>query len=282
MKKPADKIEPYLELTRRVSEEKIARIVSHLRDHGIEPILIKGWAAASFYPKSHERLWVDLDFAVDPDDFPAAENILRERANSYENVDLHAGLRGHDDADWQQLRRFSKLAAIGDCMVRVLAAEDHLRLVCVHWLTDGGAYREKLWDIYYAVKNRPNDFDWERCLEKTDPQRKLWIICAIGLAQRYLGLELKGTPIEAAGKSIPSWVWQAVEHEWGTDLKLRPLESNFEDKTAVLRQLFLRIRANPVQALVMSGGSFAQNRRLIYRARSFIERFAVFFKKRHS
>lgn len=123
-------------------------------------------------------------------------------------------------------------------------------VLCVHWLTDGGEHREKLWDIYYAVENRPADFDWERCLDAVGETRKKWIICCIVLANRYLGLNLDGIPLTEESREIPQWLLETIEKEWKSDLRLKSLEYCLSDKKQLFSQIKKRSPPNPIQATV--------------------------------
>ncbi len=54
-------------LQQSVQQRRIERIFSALNERGIESVLIKGWAAARNYPQPSERLSVDVDAAVRPE-----------------------------------------------------------------------------------------------------------------------------------------------------------------------------------------------------------------------
>jgi hypothetical protein len=136
--------------------------------------------------------------------------------------------------------------------------------MCVHWLNDGGAVREKLWDIYYAVENRAPNFDWDRCLETVDRKRRKWIVCAIGLAKMYLGLDLENTPIAAEAKQIPKWVIKTVEKEWADENRLKSLVSTLSNREEFFTQLKKRFPPNPIQATIDVGGEFNDNPRIFY------------------
>jgi hypothetical protein len=110
-----------------------------LREHNIEPVLIKGWAAGLKYSQPWERFFSDIDIAVNPSDYQRAQEIAFENNLS---VDLHKGLRHHDTLAWSDLYENSRLVLIDDAQIRILREEDHLRVLCVHWLTDGGAFKE--------------------------------------------------------------------------------------------------------------------------------------------
>lgn len=156
--------------------------------------------------------------------------------------------------------------------VRLLRPEDHLRILCVHWLTDGGANRERLWDIYYAVENRPVNFDWDRCLKSVDKRRRKWVVCAIGLAHLYFGLRVEDTPLATEAKLIPEWVIKAVEKEWADEIRLRRLHDCLYDRKEFFRQLKKRFPPNAIQATVLTGGEFDDKPRTFYQIKKILMR----------
>jgi hypothetical protein len=137
-------------------------------------------------------------------------------------------------------------------------------VLCVHWLTDGASNKDRLWDIYYAVENRPPGFDWDRFLNVVDQRRRRWLACAIGLAHRYLGLDLVGTPIEQEAKDIPAWLIKTVEKEWESDKPFWPLFSSLHDPKLFFAQIKKRMPPNPVTATVLVNGSFDTKTRIFY------------------
>jgi hypothetical protein len=149
-------------LQQKVFERRIREAFERFRQNDVEPILIKGWAAGLNYPNIYDRVYTDIDLATPGKDFERSLKILSKN-NIF--VDLHKELRHLDTLDWTGLFENTRLIKLGDYPIRVLSSEDHLRVMCVHWLNDGGANKEKLWDIYYAVANRPRNFNWDKCLK---------------------------------------------------------------------------------------------------------------------
>lgn len=79
------------------------------------------------------------------------------------------------------------------------------RVLCVHWLNDGCAYKENLWDIYYAVGNRPNDFDWQKRLGVIMDKKRKVNVLGNQMAEKYLNLNHTDIPVEAANFKVPAW-----------------------------------------------------------------------------
>ncbi len=251
-------------LQRRLAEINITKTFIRLRAAQIEPILIKGWAISRSYPAKHFRASVDVDLGVNPLQYQKAKDILENDADNFMFVDLHEGFRHLDNVSWQNLFENSRLVEIEETPIRILRPEDHLRVLCTHWLNDGGANKERLWDIFYAVENRPDDFEWDRFLEISGPKRRKWFVCALGLAHRYLGLDLKDTPIEKEALAIPKWIIKAVEKEWGSDVKLKPLQNCLRNKKELFEQIKKRIPPNPIQATIEMEGDFDNKPRIFY------------------
>lgn len=242
-------------LENKIYEHKIKNLFKLLRAAEIEPILIKGWAAARFYPENQPRPYSDIDIAVAPELYGKSQKILEKQTE----VDLHKGLRKLDLLSWKKLYERSELINVGDTKVRVLSHEDHLRILCVHWLIDGGAFRDKLWDIYYMSEKRPEDFDWEHFLDSNGEVRRFWLECVIGLTHLNLGLNLEDTPVEKAGENLPGWFVEAIEREWQNEIKIVPLVNSYGILNLSFRQLKKRFSINPVQALVMEEGDFRKD-----------------------
>ncbi len=246
---------------------------------GTEPVLIKGWAARRNYPQEIHRTYTDIDLALPPCEFDAAEgkwNLLEDRTF---NIDLHRGLRHLDSIDWDDLFQNSITIDIDTVPIRILRPEDHLRVLCVHWLTDGGVYKERLWDIYYAVENRPPDFDWNRCLNIVSKTRRRWIVCVIGLAHRYMDLNIDGLPFADEATILPAWFINEVEKEWAYNIPLRPIHTVLRDRKELLRQIRKRFPPNKIQSMIDVEGSIDAPTRIHYQIGSILKRIGPSVKR---
>jgi hypothetical protein len=265
MKNDCDKdILRWTKLRMRLAEISITDAFGKLRAAQIEPILIKGWVVGKLYPENHPRAFADIDLCVNPLQYHQAKGILKNTEIGFMVVDLHEGCRHLDKVPWKNLFDNSRLVKIEETFIRILRPEDHLRVICTHWLNDGGAYKERLWDIYYAVENRPKDFEWDRCLNIAGKKRRKWIICALGLAQKYLGLDLQDTPIEKELEGIPRWVFKTVENEWESKIRLKPLQGCLQNKKELVEQIKKRFPPNPIQATIELEGEFDSTPRIFY------------------
>jgi hypothetical protein len=259
-------IDTWNSLQAKAQEIRIAGAFREFENVGIQVVLIKGWAAARKYPRSHVRRPGDMDLAVSPEDFKRASEFIVDPEVARYNIDLHKGLRQLDSVDWTDLFKHSELVDLNGTSVRVLCDEDHLRVLCVHWLIDGGGYKDKLWDIYYAVQNRSADFDWDRCLNVVSAVRRKWVICAIALAHRYLGLKVDDLPFANELETIPNWITNCVEREWSRAYRLEPVLISTHDKRLLLHQIARRIPPNPIRATIEAEGDLYGNRRRLYQA----------------
>jgi len=265
-------------LLEKAQEAQIILAFENFRRNAIEPVLIKGWAAATNYPGHVRRRTGDIDLAVAPHDYERALNLIRTPLFDGHFIDLHNGLSQLDTVGWKTLYSNSILKTVENKQVRVLSDEDHLRLLCIHWLIDGGRFKDKLWDIYYAVENRNSNFDWSRCLDVVSPIRRRWVTCAIGIAHIYLGLDIGGLPFEAEAIKIPKWIKRCIENEWKQSYNFEPILTSTHDMRLFAHQIFRRIPPNPIRATIESEGDLYSNRRPIYQAKVFARRLGPFLQ----
>src|SRR5687768_1839525 len=177
------------------------------------------------------------------------------------SIDLHRELRNLDSRPWADIFNDSQIVDLDGCGLRIPCEEDHLRIISTHWLTDGGENREKLWDIYFAVENRDPNFSWEKCLGSVSPNRRTWVICAVGAAHRYLGLAIDDLPFAEDAKRLPKWFSGTLEKEWHSGVRLRQLQSLVRDPREFLRQLRKRLPPNPIRATIEDEGNMFEGSR---------------------
>ena len=259
-------------LQRKVQEHNVLRAFALFRENDIEPVLIKGLAAAANYPAEIHRPSIDIDLAVSNVDYAKASGLLKDLAADGLAIDLHKELRHLDAVGWSDLVSNSIQINTDLGSYRILRPEDHLRVLCVHWLTDGGGNKERLWDIYYAIANRGPDFDWDRFLNTVSRKRRRWLVCTVGLAHKYLGLDVSDTPIKDEVNDLPEWLIDRVEYEWAREDKNEPLELVLNDRKKFWHQVALRFDQNPIWATVQMEGSFDARTRIFYQIGNFFYR----------
>ena len=279
---PTDDLIRWRIIQERVQLTLIERAFVLFRHRGIEPILLKGWSVARFYPNPQLRLSADIDFAVSTADFKAAQEFVKTAEFATLSIDLHQEFRHLDSLPWGALWSRSQLINNAGGNIRVLSPEDNLRVVCVHWLTDGGERRDRLWDIYYLVKNRSPDFNWEWCLDSVNDIRRHWIIMTIALAHRLLGLKIADLPFAAEIKSadyIPTWVLETILQTWQNPVPILDLRASRQNRKLFWQQLRKRLPPNPIHATVDVEAKFDNAPRLPLQMLNMARRFYLTVRK---
>ena len=258
----------------KLQERKAASAFESFRSAGFEPILIKGFAAAQYYPSDVGRTSVDIDLCFSPEDHDEARRHNLTNPISGVAVDFHKGFRHLDSLSWEELFSRSILIEAEGTEIRVLCAEDNLRVLCVHWLTDGGENKKRLSDIKYAVENRPENFSWEKCLDVVPENRRNWVIYTIGLAHYYLDLDIDDLPFKSKALSVPKWVRAEIEKHWELNVPITPLNSTLGDGRAFWKQIRKRLPPNPIHATVVMDGDLDARTRIFYQVGNFFQRLA--------
>ena len=169
------------------------------------------------------RPYGDIDLYVPREKFQDYQTALARPEALGWNVDLHDGAAELDDRSFDDLYAHSQLVPCNDVPVRIFGPEDHLRLLCLHFLREGALRPLWLCDIAIAIQltrnakpeTRNPNFDWEYFLSGNQ-KRSDWAACAIGLAHQLLGANVDGLPVEARAKNLPRWLAPEVLREWGT------------------------------------------------------------------
>jgi hypothetical protein len=265
-----------------IHEENIQTVFRLLRESSIEPILVKGWAAAGLYPERALRPYGDIDLCCRAADQQIAKAVLAGPAASGCWADLHSGFSELKDRNFEQLFERSRTLPLGDSSVRVLSAEDHLALLAIHLLKHGAWRPLWLCDIAAAVEALPRGFNWEVCLGSTK-RHATWIGCVIGLANRLLGAQLDQVPLAVRNQTLPKWLVTNVLKEWespfaGNQPPMRhplPMMDHVRHPMGIWQALQDRW-PNPIIATISVNGSLNGVPRFPYQLANCISRIASF------
>lgn len=250
-----------------LQEREIEHVFSLLRSAGVEPILLKGRAAAGLYPETGLRPPGDIDLCIRPAQYEAAKAELWGPVREGTALtDLnHTEFAHLCDAGWDGLYARSLLASINGSRIRVLGREDQLRFLCLHLLRHS-AYRP-IWlcDIAAALESAPSDFDWGAALGDDAPARN-WVACALDLARRLLGARREDLPEEVCAARAPVWLVAEVLRQWErpctTDhLPREPMAASLRRPTRALPALLARW-PDPISAAVGLRQPFGDGPRL--------------------
>lgn len=272
-----------------VSEIHLAQVVASFRAIGVEAILIKGRAIASVYPEPGLRPYADFDFCVRREQYEVAAKNLRELREAGINIDLHFSFGGvigktldpkTDACEIEDIFARSHIINIAGSRVRVPAAEDHLRLVCLHLLKHGCHSPLWLCDVAALLESHSSSLNWERMLG-TDRRFAWAIVCVIKLAQQLLGAnEIFELPIEYRKKNLPRWLKPAVLKQWKlpsphSHTDPQRMSSHILHPTKWREALSVRW-SNPIQATYYYDGAFNDFPRLPFLIGDGLSRVAHF------
>lgn len=242
-----------------LQQRSLKKILPLLRNVGVDPVLVKGWAIARLYPEPGMRPYGDLDLCVLPDQYFRALEALETPEAQTCNVDLHLGFGKFYERHTEDVLARSELVGLDDVQVRILSPEDHLRFLCLHLLRHGAAVPLWLCDIAVLLETRADDFDWDRCLSGSRRQAD-WVACAIGLANRLVGAKIEGTPIARRANELPGWLAPAVLQQWGVPFRFpAQIAVYLRHPVRLLRGLLEELPRhwpNPIEATMTLKGPF--------------------------
>ena len=271
-------------LQHALQEQEIEYVFRLLRSRRIEPILLKGWAAAGLYPERGLRQPGDIDLCVRPEQYENAVAVPWEPGRRGQGAvdfthDLAYLLGG---GSWDDLYARSRLVTLNDTRVRVLGPEDQLRFLCVHLLKHS-AYRP-LWlcDVAAALESAPDGFDWDVALGRGARERN-WVACVLDLARRLLGARFDHVPEELRACRAPAWLAGEVLRQWR-----RPCTDQHRPHELMAVSLRRPSRAlpalasrwpDPIRASVGLGLPFDESSRLTRQLRSYLTQSVGFLKR---
>ncbi len=247
-------------------EREIQEVFNLLRSHGIEPVLVKGWAIARLYVEPGLRPYGDIDLCVDPDQFCKAKALLQAGLGQGYRVDLHRGFVRFGHQSWNELYSRSRCHDLDGVPVRTLAPEDDLRLICFHFLREGAWRPLWLCDVAVSLAARSESFDWNLCLG-SDLKSRNWVAHGIALAKHLLDANVSAVPAMAVAKQMPAWFLPAVLKEWEVcsmhERHKSPLNSAWRRPVKSLRGL-PRHWPSPIEATISLNGRIDESPRLPY------------------
>lgn len=263
-----------------IHESEIKQVINLLAHVDVEPILVKGWSMARQYPEAALRPYGDIDLFVRPEQYDDACKALGTQEGRKFFVDLHRGADHLCDQPFEELWARSEKVSLDDVKVRVLSNEDHLRILCVHFLHHGAWRPAALCDIGLILETNGANFDWDVCLT-ANKKRARWIECTVGLAHQLLGADISKTPERIQASALPRWLVPAVLKEWSNPVSVDhvvppPLADRLSHPIETVRAVRRRWPPNPIQATIVTNGSFNEWPRIIYQCGNFLTRTARF------
>ena len=265
-------------------EREVEHVFALLRAAGVEPILLKGRAAAGLYPECGLRPPGDIDLCVRPGQCDAARESLWGPGRLGTAVtDLrHDGPALSGTGGWDALYARSRLLDLNESKIPVLGREDQLRFLCLHLLRHS-AYRP-LWlcDVAAALESAAVEFDWKLALGEDELTRHR-VVCVLDLACRLLGARREGLPEEALAGRAPTWLVAEVLRQWerpttADHLPREQMAVSLRHPARALPALLSRW-PDPIKAVVGLNLPFDEKARLPRQLKFYVVQSAAFLRR---
>ncbi len=205
--------------------------VATLRSAGIEPVLLKGLAAARHYPIAGARPSGDVDLLVSPGCLLTSIDVLRDLGYHRKGggtrssgepfvtlvgpdavIDLQTGLWPLDQGEARRALSADASFCLEGVPIRVPPTEVEIRLFAVHAVKHG--FLRPIWscDVAAAIERSP-DVPWDVVL--AGPWRvRSWIVGAVGVAERLLGMRVPAE-VRKHCQGSGAWLEPLVLACWG-------------------------------------------------------------------
>jgi hypothetical protein len=248
-----------------VASAELEVLFGEIRAAGLDVIVGKGWSLARVYPSPGLRPYSDFDLYGRPCDHSRLLAVLSRRARGrLFAVDAHAGLSYLDDRDGEAIFERATRVPLGSTVVTAFAAEDELRLSCLHALAEGLVRPVWLCDVALQVQSASPRFDWPYFLSGA-ARRTEWCLTAIALARDVLGTDVSGLPANVRCPAPPRWLRRSVLATWGRGLASKgsrtPMRRIARNPKAVVQALVTRWPL-PIEATIGVGGRISAAPRL--------------------
>ncbi len=272
-----------------------------LNCNNVNALLFKGWSVARHYSKPHLRPMGDVDLCALPGRFNDLVDVLHrygfrqyastDKANRGRGmcfatpfgwpgkalaIDLHEKLGRFFLSPLEDVCARAVPLLVGDCSFLTLSAEDHLRLVTIHFLLDGGWRPLWLCDVSAMLETLPPAFDWDLCLGP-EPRRRRWVACTLQLAHELLGANLDRVPECYRVDQLPGWLRATVLREWKkpfSEHHARPLIGyTWRHRRSKLVREVLARWPNAIRSTAELDADFSSLPRLPYQLALFARRF---------
>jgi hypothetical protein len=224
-----------------VHAKNFEHVLQHFNSAGLTPLVFKGWTLARLYARPGLRPYGDVDVLVDDADEARAREVIGSMSphlRALVDLDMRVLHRFLPDRSFAELTERSSSETVGNANFRVPAAEDHLRLICLHQLDHGGWRPLWLCDVAALVEALPKGVRWELVLSG-NPNLSEAVVALLGLAEDLLGARLPpGTP----RASVPPWFRRAILNAWAGGFQAPP-DSLLELHKLGLRRATAAVRA---------------------------------------
>jgi hypothetical protein len=255
----------YQALQAEVHENGIRRLFRCFGERSIPAIVAKGWAVARHYPDMALRPYGDIDVLVAPQDFAAAQDITRSPELRPFFFDLHYRFVDLHGRSFEELHARSEVVTLGNDRISVLGVEDHLALLCMHFLRHGGYRPIWLCDIAATAEALPEKFNWDICFG-SDHRTRSWILSALTLACTVLGARVSFPNKLDSHRVLPAWITRTVLREWSNDATERqPVPLRQRVRMGQSWRTIARVHwPNPIEASIRMDGKVGAMSQLPY------------------